>query len=307
MSKDFDRVLQAGLLHKLKSYGISGQIFSLLFSFLSNRKLEYSRPLIIAGVSQGPIPGPRFFLLHINGLSDDISNIAIYTDGTTLCSKCDEASDLWQQLEMATKFESDLLDSVDRGRKWLVDFNAEKTQLVSFSWFNNTGAIDVKMDGPVLEEKSYFKMLGLFLSSDLDWSSYIISIAKTASKEIRAMICSRKFLSPEVALYLYKSTMWHCMEYCCHVWADAASCYSEMFDKIQKYNSQLKSFLYFGITLVDVHLNWLNWFHFLFLEGGLLVMLIYGMIFPSPFLADISMSMSTVSFLAQLHSGVLCP
>ena len=46
------------------------------------------------------------------------------------------------------------------GRKWLVDFNPEKTQLVSFDWSNNTGATDVKMDGSVLEEKSSFKMLG---------------------------------------------------------------------------------------------------------------------------------------------------
>ena len=42
---------------------------------------------------------------------------------------------------------------MDWGRKWLVDFNAGKTQLVSFDRSNNTGAIDVKMDGFVLEEK----------------------------------------------------------------------------------------------------------------------------------------------------------
>ena len=66
-------------------------------------------------------------------------------------------------------------------RKCLVDFNVGETQLVSFDLSNNTGAIDVKMDGPVLEEKSSFKMLGLTFSSKLDWGSYIISIAKTAS------------------------------------------------------------------------------------------------------------------------------
>ena len=68
------------------------------------------------------------------------------------------------------------------GRKWLVDFNAGKTQLVSFDWSNNTGAIDVKMDGSVLEKNSSFKILGLTFSSKLDWGTYIISIAKTFSK-----------------------------------------------------------------------------------------------------------------------------
>ena len=123
---------------------------------------------------------------------------------------------------------------MDWGRKWLVDFNAGKTQLVSFEQSKNTGAIDVKMDGSVLEKKSSFKMLGLTLSSKLDWGSYIVSIAKTASKKIGALICSMKFLSPEVALYLYKSTIWPCMEYCCHVWVGAPHCYLELLDKLQK-------------------------------------------------------------------------
>ena len=101
---------------------------------------------------------------------------------------------------------------MDWGRKWLVDFNAGKTQLVSFDQSNNTGAIDVKMDGSVLEEKPSFKMLGLTFCSKLDWGSYIISIAKTASKKTRALIWSLKFLSPEVALYLYKFTIRPCME-----------------------------------------------------------------------------------------------
>ena len=73
---------------------------------------------------------------------------------------------------------------MDWGKKWLDDFIAGKTQLVSFDWFSNNGSIDVKMEGSVLEEKSSFKMLGLTFSSKLDWGSYIISIAKTASKKL---------------------------------------------------------------------------------------------------------------------------
>ena len=85
------------------------------------------------------------------------------------------------------------------GRKWLVDFNAGKTQLVSFNQSNNTAAIDVKMDESLLEEKSSFKMLGLTFSSTLDWGSYIIPFAKSASIKIGTLIFSMKFLSPEVA------------------------------------------------------------------------------------------------------------
>ena len=88
------------------------------------------------------------------------------------------------------------------GRKWLVGFNAEKTQLVFLDQSNNTCAIcaiDVKMDGSVLEKKSYIKMLGFNYFSKLNKGSYIISIAKTVSKKIGALICSMKSLSNEVA------------------------------------------------------------------------------------------------------------
>ena len=81
--------------------------------------------------------------------------------------------------------------------------------LVSLDWSNNNCAIDVKMNGSVLEGKSSFEMLGLTFSS-------------------------MKSLSPEVALYLYKSSMRSCMEYCYHVWAGASSCYLELLDKLQK-------------------------------------------------------------------------
>ena len=90
------------------------------------------------------------------------------------------------------------------------------------------------MDGSALEDKTSFKMLGLTFSSKLDWGSYIVSIAKTASKKIGALVRSMKFLTPEVALYLYKSTIRPCMEFCCHVWAGAPSCYLELLDKLQK-------------------------------------------------------------------------
>ena len=99
-------------------------------------------------------------------------------------SKFDQACDLWQQLELAFELESDLRDTEDWSKKWLVDYNAGKTELVSFDRSNNNGSIDMKMDGSVLEEKSSFEILALNLSSKLDWGSYVISIPKLHPRKL---------------------------------------------------------------------------------------------------------------------------
>ena len=195
-------------------HAISGQIFGLISSFLTNRqprvildgKSSQEHPVNDV-VPKGSILGLALFLPYINDLPDDVtSNIAIYADDNTLYSNCDQASDLWRQLELASEVESDLQNTVDWGRKWLVDFSAGKTQLVLFDCSNNNGSIHVKMDVSVIEERLSLKLLGLTFSSKVDWGSYIISIAKTASMKIvliflvliffklRALIYSMKFL-----------------------------------------------------------------------------------------------------------------
>ena len=147
ISKAFERIWHAGLLHKHKSYGISGQIFGLISSFISNRRLrvvlggkssqEYPGN---AGVPQGSILGPTLSLRYINDLSDDvICDIAIYADDTTLYYKCDQASDLWQQLELASELESDLRDTVVCGL--LI------SMLERFNWFHLTGLITLVLIG----------------------------------------------------------------------------------------------------------------------------------------------------------------
>ena len=118
------------------------------------------------------------------------------------------------------------------------------------------------------------------------------------------------------------------MDSCCFVLAGAPSCYLELLVKLQKWIcrtvgpslaasleplahrrnvASLSLFYRVYITLVDAHLNWLNWFHFLILEGGLLVILIDCMIFLSAFLHVKRMSMPTVSFLTRLRFWTSLP
>ena len=87
---------------------------------------------------------------------------------------------------------------MDSGKKWLIDFNAGKTQLVLFDRSNNNGSTDVKMDGYVLEEKSSFKMLRLTFCSELDWVLTLSLLLKLPPRKIRSLIRSMKFLSPSL-------------------------------------------------------------------------------------------------------------
>ena len=122
-----------------------------------------------AGVHQGSILDPTLFLQYISFLlylpDDFICNIAIYVDETILYFKCDQASALWQQLELAAEFEPDLQDSMGWEKKWLVDCNAGKTQLLLFDWGNNIGAVDVKMEMSV---HLFLHLLSLFNPFCLD-------------------------------------------------------------------------------------------------------------------------------------------
>ena len=181
------------------------------------------------------------------------------------------------------------------------------------------------MDVSILEEKSSFKMLGLIFSSKLDWQLLHYLYCWNCLQENGALIRFMKFLSPKVALYLYKSTTWPCMKYCCHIWAGASSCYLGLLDKLQKWicrtvgPSLAASLEPSGHRRNVASLSLFYSYYFGRYSSEL------AQLFPlplsrrrstrysdrlldflSPFLDVKRMSMSSVSFLAQLGSGILC-
>ena len=128
---------------------------------------------------------------------------------------------------------------------------------------------------------------------------------------VGALIRSIKFLSPEVALYLYKSIMQLYMEYSCYVWVGASSCYLELLDKLQKpiepfpHYNQLKYLLQVLLWYIFFWTGSTDSTSLFSKEVYPLFWLIDCMIFQPPFLDVTKMSMSTVSFLAQLDSGII--
>ena len=138
-----------------------------------------------------------------------------------------------QQLELTSELKSDLLDTIDWGSRQLVDFDNEKYNTDSFDRLNNSGAVHVKMDGSVLNEKSSFKILGVSFSSKLNWGSYIVSIVKNAFKKCAALdflFLALLFISVKLLCTYIKRD---CIEYCHCVWAGCFSCCLDIWDKLQ--------------------------------------------------------------------------
>ena len=126
-------------------------------------------------------------------------------------------------------------------------------------------------------------------------------LLKLPPRKFGTLIWSMKFLSPYFVLYLYKSAIWPCMKYCCHVWTGSPSYYLELLDRLQKLICRTVSLPVAASLEPLAHRGNVA----IFIEEGLLVILIDCMTFLSPFLDVTRMSMSVASFLAQLNSGIL--
>ena len=242
ISKAFDRVWHAGLLSKIRSFGISGKIYAIVKSFLSERQInvvlegQHSKTYsITSGVPQGSILGPTMFLMFINDLPDNlVCNLVMYADDSTLYSCLDEKSDNQNRLDLVNSLELDLDHITTWADNWHISINSEKTKVLSINRYKNLDKLSISMSGKSLQESTSFRLVGLTISNELTWNEYINSIAKKASMKVGTLYRARSYLSPECILHLYKSLIRPCMEYCCHIWAGAPATVLSLLDRIQR-------------------------------------------------------------------------
>ncbi|XP_065668128.1 uncharacterized protein LOC136088359 [Hydra vulgaris] len=90
------------------------------------------------------------------------------------------------------------------------------------------------MNSDVLDESSTLHHLGLTLTSNLSWKPYIKSVAKLTSAKIASPYRARHILTSDSILYLYKSQIQPCMEYCCHIWGGSSNDALSLLYKVQK-------------------------------------------------------------------------
>ena len=235
ISKAFDRIWHKGLLHKLKSYGITGPYHAIISDFLNNRQIKVvldgqssSVFLINSGVPQGFILGPTLFLLLINDLPDALqSQVALYADDTNIfCPSLGR----WDasRTELCSMLDRDLAQVLAWSQDCIVTFNDRKSKLISVSRSKDRNFPAIHIGPQVLAYSEDLSILGMDISSDLSWGKYV------SDMRVGCLSRARKFIPPSALLYLYKTSIRPLIEYCSHIWAGAPDCYLRMFDKVQR-------------------------------------------------------------------------
>ena len=211
ISKAFDKVWHEGLLFKLKSMGISGKLLDLIDSFLNER---YQRVLlngqssdwlpIKAGVPQGSILGPLFFLIYINDLANDLStNVKMFADDTSLFSIVENRAN------SAINLNEDLNKISNWAYQWKMSFNPDplkQAQEVIFSKkINKNNHPDITFNNQIVCATSSQKHLGMILDEKLDFKSHVKEKCSKFNKGVGVIKKLQNILPRKSLLTIYKS------------------------------------------------------------------------------------------------------
>jgi hypothetical protein len=221
ISKAFDRVWHAGLLHKLKGHGIRGTLLKWLHSYLTDRHqrvvingIHSAWGKIKAGVPQGSVLGPLLFLIFINDITHVIRRckIRLFADDTCLFIHVDEPE------EAAAALNDDLKNIQDWADKWLVTFSPPKTKELLITNKQPRDHPILKLNNQQIEPVDHHKHLGVHLSKDLTWKKHASEIAKKAARCV-GILRRLKFKIDRASLEtLYKSFVRPILEYADSVW-----------------------------------------------------------------------------------------
>ena len=236
ISKAFDRVWHRGLLLKLESAGVRGNILNWFKDYLSGRTQRVVIPgassdllSINAGVPQGSILGPLLFLLYINDIVTDIrSTIRLFADDTSLYI-CVDDPDL-----AAHCLNSDMDIISEWARRWLVTFNPSKTESLLISRKTNSPYHPpISFNDQTISEVRTHKHLGIVFSSDCSWTSHFAYIKQKAWTRINIMRKLQYTLDRKSLEIIYASFIRPIIEYGDVVWTNCSTADKHDLDMIQ--------------------------------------------------------------------------
>ena len=255
LSKAFDRVWHEGLLFKLQTYGMRGNLFQWFKSYLYNRqqKVMYKDLLsnslkINAGVPQGSVLGPLLFLIYVNDVAHNmLSFCRLYADDNSI----QYADKNLKNIECVLNHDLRILEKWSED--WLLQFNPNKTKVLFFGKLAHNQIPQLLFQGCQLEIVSSHKHLGLIFSDDLKWSVYIDNIVNHAYKKL-GLIKKLKFtLCREKLSKMYITFVRPILEYASVVWDGCAISDLEKLEKVQlTCCKNCNRFVYFGIKRIFI-------------------------------------------------------
>ena len=210
ISKAFDKVWHEGLLYKLKSMGISGELYNLLENYLLGRfqrvvlngQTSSWRPAL-AGVPQGSIIGPLLFLVYINDLPDGLkSNAKLFADDTSLFTIIKDKN------ESANIFNDDLQLISSWAYKWKMLFNTDPKKPAQEVLFSRKNQIQnhptISLNNIQVERTNFQKHLGLILNEKLNFKLHVDSAISKIKKGISVIKKLKHTLPPKSLITICK-------------------------------------------------------------------------------------------------------
>ena len=235
ISKAFDRVWHKGLIYKLSKMGISGNLLEWIKSYLSLRKqrvvingIESDWIYINAGVPQGSILGPLFFLVFINDIVVEVNcSIKLFADDTTIYVIIENVTAAGELLNLN-------LDKVHKwSEKWLVNFNPQKTQSLLIS--RKTHPVNhppLQMNNIPVQEVDKHKHLGLIFNNNLHWGEHINCIIMKAQTKLNILRSLKFKLDRKTLQIMYFSFIRPLLEYSDIIWDNCPTYLKQSVEKV---------------------------------------------------------------------------
>ena len=246
-SKAFDKCETNVLLHTLKQCGVMGRVGLWLSAFLDPSSRMQSvgvdgriSPLVhvLSGVPQGTVLGPILFLVHIRGISQDLSqgtSASSFADDTRVMRGVSLVEDCKQlQSDLQSIYEwADNINMVFNGTKFeRIRYCAKKDLEVAPS-FNYLGP-----DSANIEQKDNLRDLGVLLDSDLSFTLQIEKVVSSASQMVGWGMRTFRGRSSYLLLTMFKSLVQPHLDYCSQLWSPTSQ---ELINKLEQVQRSLVS------------------------------------------------------------------
>jgi hypothetical protein len=259
-SKAFDKVNHSLLVHKLKRYGVTGDLNRWIQAFLQDRQQsvvvegEISEPIAVeSGVPQGSVLGPALFLTYINDLPESVlSNTRLFADDTA-CSRKITSSDDKIQLQR------DLDTLATWEDRWSMAFHPKKCEVLSVSGKMKKMETDYRLHGEKLGSTKELKYLGVTITDDLRWKPHVTNVCNKANRTLGFLRRNVKTSNKRLKEHAYKALVRPLLEYASPVWDPHYAEDIEALEKVQKRAARWVSNRHRRTSHISEILDSLNW------------------------------------------------